>query len=122
MNKGSLMIRHGLEAKTFLLFVRSKDAEFALLGLRPFCAFCKHGKGWSRIRDVVILVRVRIDIQCQSQFAVSLETRAFVITFESLGRIAFARLRGVALNLLLEMLTGAGDEHLALARLVLSAY
>ena len=65
-------------------------------------------------------MRFRINVERQRQPLIPSESRALVVTAQSLLAVAFTCLGCVTLDFLLEMLAFARDEHLILTWLVLA--
>ena len=81
VQEGALGIFHRLEAVTFLIGIGSKSAKCFLLFGRPGYVGEVHVESFSRIRDVVILVRLRVDVQGERKFSVTFETRTLFVAF-----------------------------------------
>ena len=64
---------------------------------------------------------LRIDVECQCKLAIALKTCTLFVALQRLLVVAIARLRGVALCLLLDPLTFARNDDLVLAWLLLLA-
>lgn len=68
---------------------------------------------------MVVLMRLRVNIESQGKLSVTLQPSTLIVTFESLRQVSFAILRSQAFRFLLVVLTRAGDKDLVLTRLAL---
>jgi len=70
---------------------------------------------------MVVIMGCSINIEGQSQFAISLQACTLIVAFQRLLEIALATLGRIASRLLLDTLALASNKDLMLARLVLFA-
>lgn len=70
-----------------------------------------HVQSVGRVRNMVILT-VRIDVQCRCENLVALEAGALFIAFQSLVKVTLAVLGCVAFRFLLDALAFARNEYL----------
>lgn len=120
VQEGTLVGGHGLEAEAFLVGVGGEYAELALLRLRPNRVFAVELEGRVREGDMVVCM-VRVDVERVSEAPVALQTETLVVAFQCIARGRWVGPGSLTADLLLAVLAGAGDEGLALARLVLAA-
>ena len=70
------------------------------------------------VRDVVIFVGFRVNVESEGEFAVALETSAFVVALERFGLVSFIGLCGPAFGFLLDALAVTSNINLVLTGLI----
>jgi hypothetical protein len=70
---------------------------------------------------MVVLMRGRVNVQCQCQFAVPLQTCTLLVTFKGLLEVAISILRCITFGFLLDTLALASNKDLMLAWLIFFA-
>lgn len=100
------------------MVISSEDAEFALLSLTPLDVVLEVIKGGSRVWNMIIRV-VGADVQCCCKLGVALEAQTFVVARQGLPLKDWIGLRSIALHLLLDVLTLAGNDDLCWTWLIL---
>ena len=84
MYESSLPCFHGLEAFALEIRVDCEGAKGLFLKLTPGRVFEVHVQRLGLVRDMIVLLGIRIDVQRQSQFSIPLQPRTLIIAFQRL--------------------------------------
>lgn len=122
MEKRPLGGRHWLEPETFLFGRASKDSELALLHLCPRRHLSEELKGGVRVRDMVVLVSLGVNVERLGQLLLTLKPKALIVTLQRfVARLPWVVFRRQASNFLFPVLARTSDESLGFAWLVFLA-
>lgn len=117
MYESTLSGLHGLESEALLMVISRKDAELAFLSLAPLNVIFEVVQCSGRVWNMVVCV-VGADVECRRKLSVTLETKTFIVTRQSLAFKNWIGLGGIALHLLFDVLAFAGDDDLCWAWLI----
>lgn len=89
MDESSLMSLHRLESKSFLFLVGSEYSEFTLVLLSKLGTFGEKCQSSGGIRNMIVLMSRRIDIESSCKLSISLKLETLIITLQNLIRVSF---------------------------------